>query len=134
MARPASEHPTRLELQILKVLWDRGPLKVRDVRRALAESGRDIAHTSVITTLNTMVDKGFLKRRKQGKAFLFSPRVARDAVCVQMLGDMVDRVFDGSAKAVVLGLFDCAELNAADLKELRRLINQKAKEREDERE
>ena len=126
MARPASEHPTRLELQILKVLWDRGPLK--------AESGRDIAHTSVITTLNTMVDKGFLKRRKQGKAFLFSPRVERDEVCVQMLGDMVDRVFDGSAKAVVLGLFDCAELNAADLKELRRLINQKAKEREDERE
>ena len=134
MARPASKHPTRLELQILKVLWDRGPLRVRDVRRALAERGRDIAHTSVITTLNTMVDKRFLKRRKQGKAFLFSPRVARDEVCAQILGDMVDRVFDGSAKAVVLGLFDCAELDAADLKELRHLINQKAKEREDERE
>jgi len=134
MARPPSEHPTRLELQILKVLWDRGPLKVRDVRAALAESGRDIAHTSVITTLNTMVDKGFLGRKKQGKAFLFSPRVERDQVCVRMLGDMVDRVFDGSAKAVVVGLLDCAELNADDLKELRRLINQKGKEREDERE
>ena len=134
MARPASGHPTGLELQILKVLWDRAPLMVRDVRRALAEMGRDIAHTSVITTLNTMVDKRFLKRRKQGNAFLFSPRVERDDVCVQMLGDIVNRVFDGSAKAVVLGLFDCAELDAADLKELRRLVNQKVKERQNERE
>ncbi len=134
MARPASEHPTGLELQILKILWDRAPLMVRDVRRALAEMGRDIAHTSVITTLNTMVDKRFLKRKKQGKAFLFSPRVERDEVCEQMLGDMVNRVFDGSVKAVVLGLFDCAELNAADLKELRRLISQKAKEQTNERE
>jgi len=134
MARPASGHPTGLELQILKVLWDRAPLMVRDVRQALAEMGRDIAHTSVITTLNTMVEKRFLKRRKQGKAFLFSPRVARDEVCAQMLGDIVDRVFDGSAKAVVLGLFDCAELDASDLKELRRLINQKVKEHQNERE
>ena len=130
MARPASEHPTGLELQILKILWDRAPLMVRDVRRALAEMGRDIAHTSVITTLNTMVDKRFLKRRKQGKAFLFSPRVERDKVCERMLGDMVNRVFDGSVKAVVLGLFDCAELNAADLKELRRLINHRVKVKE----
>ena len=134
MARPASEHPTGLELQILKILWDRAPLMVRDVRRALAEMGRDIAHTSVITTLNTMVDKRFLKRKKQGNAFLFSPRIEQDTVREQMLGDMVNRVFDGSVKAVVLGLFDHAELNAADLKELRRLINQKAKERQDERE
>ena len=51
-----------------------------------------------------------------------------------MLGDMVNRVFDGSAKAVVLGLFDCAELDAADLKELRRLINRKVKEGQNERE
>ncbi len=134
MARPASEHPTGLELQILKILWDRAPLMVRDVRRELAETGRDIAHTSVITTLNTMVDKRFLKRKKQGNAFLFSPSVEQATVCEQMLGDMVNRVFDGSVKAVVLGLFDHAELNATDLKELRRLINRKAKECQDERE
>jgi BlaI family penicillinase repressor len=133
VARPASDHPTGLELQILKVLWDRGPLMVRDVRQALAETGRRIAHTSVITTLNTMVEKRYLKRKKQGKAFLFSPRVERDEVRGQMLGDMVNRVFDGSAKAVVLGLFVCDALDAAELKELRRLVNQKAKERQDDR-
>lgn len=127
MARPAAEHPTELELQILKILWERAPLLVRDVRRALADLGRDIAHTSVITTLNTMVDKRYLKRKKQGKAFLFEPRVNRRDVSERMLGDMVNRVFDGSPAAVVLSLFNVSEIDSEDLKELRSIINQKAK-------
>jgi BlaI family transcriptional regulator, penicillinase repressor len=133
MARPKSEYPTELELQILKVLWGRSPLAVREVRDALAVAGRDLAHTSVITTLNVMVRKKYLCRSMQGKACLFVPRTSREEVSHRMLGDVVNRVFDGSAKAVLLGLFDCAELNAADLKELRRLMNQKAKERQNER-
>jgi BlaI family transcriptional regulator, penicillinase repressor len=128
MARPKSEHPTELELQILKVLWDRAPLPVRDVREALAQAGRDIAHTSVITTLNTMVTKRYLQRKREGKAFLFSPRVGREEVTGRMLGDVVDRVFDGSATAVMLSLFDRADLEASDLKELRRAIDRKMKE------
>ncbi len=133
MARPRSEYPTELELQILKVLWQRSPLPVREVREALAEGGRDLAHTSVITTLNVMVRKKYLRRRMQGNACLFEPRVSREEASRRMLGDMVHRVFDGSAKAVLLGLFDCAELDASELRELRRLIDEKAKEVRDER-
>jgi predicted transcriptional regulator len=128
MARPKSEHPTELELQILKVLWDRSPLMVREVREALAAAGRDIAHTSVITTLNTMVAKRYLRRQKMGKAFLFAPRVGREEVTARMLGDVVDRVFDGSAAAVMLSLFDRADLDARELRELRRAIDRKMKE------
>jgi BlaI family penicillinase repressor len=128
MARPRSDHPTELELQILKVLWDRSPLPVRDVRDALAAGGRDIAHTSVITTLNTMVTKRYLQRKKEGKAFLFSPLVGREEVTQRMLGDVVERVFDGSAAAVMLSLFDRADLDAKELKELRRAIDRKMKE------
>ena len=102
MARPASEHPTNLELQILQLLWEQSPLLVRDVRQMLADSGRDIAHTSVITTLNTMVDKRYLKRTKQGRSFLFSPRVSRDEISDRMLGHLFRRVFDGSLTAVIL--------------------------------
>jgi len=133
MARRQSEYPTELELQILKVLWQRSPLPVREVRDALAAAGRDLAHTSVITTLNVMVRKKYLRRWMQGNACLFEPRISREEASRRMLGDMVSRVFDGSAKAVVLGLFHWAGLNADDLKELRRLVNQKAKERQDER-
>jgi predicted transcriptional regulator len=125
MARPRSENPTELELQILKILWQRAPLAVREVRAALAEAGRDLAHTSVITTLNVMVRKKYLRRSMQGKACLFAPRAGRDETAQRMLKDVVDRVFDGSAKAVMLSLFDGAELDDGELKELRRLINER---------
>jgi len=128
MARPKSEHPTELELQILKVLWDQPPMTVRDVRQALAAAGRELAHTSVITTLNVMVRKEYLRRSMQGKACLFQPCVSRDTATRRMLDDLVARVFDGSARAVMLNLFDGADLDANDLKELRKLINQKAKQ------
>lgn len=128
MARPVSEQPTELELQFLKFLWEESPQPVREIRDALARAGRDIAHTSVITTLNTMVKKKFLKRTKQGNAFLFSPLVSREDVSNSMLGDVVDRVFDGSAKEVLLSLFGRSELNVDELKELRQLLNKRVRE------
>lgn len=121
-------HPTELELMILKILWEESPLLVRDIRARLAEIGRDLAHTTVITTLNTMCDKKQLRRKKDGKAFLFSPRVKQDSVSVSMLGDIVDRVFDGSAKNLMLSLFDQSEIDLDEIKELRKLLDQKAKE------
>ena len=127
MARPASEHPTGLELQILKILWERSPLPVREVRQALAGQGRPLAHTSVITTLNTMTGKGYLRRAMAGKACVFSPRLGREQVSRRLLGDLVDRVFDGSAKAVLLSLFDHEEINAEELRELRRVITARMK-------
>ena len=128
MARPRSEYPTELELQILKVLWERSPLAVREVREALAATGRELAHTSVITTLNVMARKKYVRRRMQGNACLFAPLLTRSDASRRMLGDVVDRMFDGSAKAVVLSLFDCADVDPGDLKELRQLINQKMRE------
>ncbi len=133
MARPKLEHPTQLELQILKLLWQRSPLPVREVRQALIEAGRDVAHTSVITTLNAMTRKKYLRRSMQGNACMFAPRISRENVQGGMLSDMVNRVYDGSAKELVLGLFDCGELDAEDLKELRALINRKTKEQKNER-
>jgi predicted transcriptional regulator len=127
MARPASEHPTELELQVLKILWEEAPLPVREIRKRLAGQGRPLAHTSVITTLGTMFDKKYVTRAAQGNAFYFSPRVAQDDVCRRMLGDIVDRVFDGSAAAVMLSLFECSDIDADELKELRRLVNRKLK-------
>ncbi|MGE5191938.1 MAG: BlaI/MecI/CopY family transcriptional regulator [Deltaproteobacteria bacterium] len=129
MARSASEHPTELELLILKVLWRESPLPVRDIRRALARAGRDLAHTTVITTLNVMVRKKFVKRTMEGKACLFAPRVTREQVSTRMLGDIVERVFDGSAAAVVLNLFDRADLKADELRELRQILRQKTQEK-----
>lgn len=131
MSRPESEYPTELELDILKILWNESPLPVREVRARLQrEAGRPLAHSSVITMLNIMHRKGYLRRKKEGKAFLFAPRVEKDRVTGNMMRDLVSRVFDGSAKAMVLNLLDTAELNADELVELRKLIGRKAKEQQ----
>jgi BlaI family penicillinase repressor len=128
MVRPAAEQPTELELQFLKLLWEKSPQPVREIRDSLAQAGRDIAHTSVITTLNTMVKKRLLVRKKEGKAFLFAPHVTREQVSRSVLGDLVNRVFDGSAKAVLLGIFEHTDIDVDELKELRKAIDQRMKE------
>ena len=127
MVRPSADQPTELELQFLKILWEKSPQLVRDIRDELAKTGRDIAHTSVITTLNTMVKKRLVTRKKDGNAFLFAPKVTRDEVSQSVLGDVVNRVFDGSAKAVLLGVFEHSDIDVDELKELRKLIDQRLK-------
>lgn len=129
MARPGSEHPTELELEILKVLWDQSPLPVRDVRARLEEkANRPLTHSTVITMLNIMHRKGFLRRKKEGKAFLFAPKVKKESVISKMMGDLLVRAFDGSPSTMALNLLETAELDAEELTELRKLINRKAKE------
>ena len=105
-------------------------MTVREIRDSLAESGRDLAHTSVITTLGTMVDKDQLRKLdpESGKAFRFEPRLQRHEVSSSMLGDLLDRLFDGSAEAVMQSLFDYKDLDEAEIKRLRRLLSQKLKE------
>ena len=80
MARKKSKHPTGQELEILKVLWERSPLAVREVREVMAEAGQDLAHTTLITTLGIMEKKGFVKKRKgSGRGYEFAPKVSREA-------------------------------------------------------
>lgn len=132
MARPPSDYPTELELQILKLLWEQSPRTVREIRDALAEQGRDLAHTSVITSLGTMVEKKQVKKLAPttGKAFRFSPVLAQKDVSQGMLGDIVERVFDGSTEALMLNLFDLQSLEVDEIKRLRKLINKKIREQQ----
>jgi len=131
MARPESENPTELELEILKILWDESPLPVRVVRARLeSQANRPLAHSSVITMLNIMHRKGFVRRKKEGKSFLFSPRLEKETVAGSIVGDVLSRVFEGSASEMMLNLLETADLDADELTELRKLITRKAKEQQ----
>ena len=130
MARPESEHPTELELEILKVLWADSPLPVREVRARLeSDCDRTLAHSSVITMLNIMHRKGFVTRKKDGKAFLFSPKVNRESVTGRMMGDLLSRLFDGSPSALVMNLIETSDVDADELAEMRKLLNRKTREK-----
>jgi len=124
MARRRSRHPTELELEILKVLWNRSPRTVREVREAMAAAGRELAHTSLITTLNVMYDKGFVTRTSadEGRGYAFSPKVSRMDVSQGMVGDLVELVFDGSTSAFLLSLLENEQLDGADHAGLRKAI------------
>lgn len=125
--------PSELELLILKVLWNAEsraelPLAVREIRERLKTLDRDLAHTSVITTLNIMVKKKFAKRRKHKNAFLFSPIVSLQDVSQKEVTTLLNRVFDGSAEHLLLALFDSNKVDAEQIAEMKKLINQKAKQ------
>ena len=75
-----------------------------------------------------MTCKKLLRRRREGNAYRFSPRVERQAVRQCMLGDVVDRLFDGSAAALMLSLFDRADLKPDDLARLRQFVDRKSRE------
>jgi BlaI family transcriptional regulator, penicillinase repressor len=131
MPRSVPENPTELELEILKVLWSESPLPVRDVRLRLErDAGRALAHTTVITMLNIMHRKGLLRRKREGKAFLFFPKVERGRVTGKMMSDLMLRAFDGSPTALVLNLLETADLDDGEIAELRKMIARKAKEQQ----
>jgi predicted transcriptional regulator len=124
MARKKSKHPTELELEILNVLWEQAPRTVREVREVMASAGRELAHTSLITTLNIMFDKGFVKRTsaEEGRGYAFFPRVSRMEVSQSMVGDLVERIFEGSTSAFLLSLLENEQLDGADHADLRKVI------------
>ena len=122
--------PSRLELQMLRVLWGQSPLNVEQVRTRLnAEKGvRKLAYSSVITVLNILVDKGYASREKQGRAFVFAPLIEQKTVSQGFFRDLANRLFDGSSKAMMLELLGEADIDADDVREIQRLINKRKRE------
>jgi BlaI family transcriptional regulator, penicillinase repressor len=122
MARPANEHPTDGELEILRALWDLKSATLGQVCQAL-RADRDVATTTVATMLGVMLDKGLVRRKKGPRGNLWTAAVTHDAAAKGMVGKLVDGVFDGSASRLVAHLVEGGKLSAAELTELRELID-----------
>lgn len=123
MPRPKHEHPTPGELEVLKILWDEGACTVREVMEILNRD-RQRAYTSVMSLLNVMTDKRLVRRKPQGRAFVYLPRVARDKTLGRMVGDLLGRVFEGSSSALVAQLLDQSNPTHDELDKIRHAIDQ----------
>jgi BlaI family penicillinase repressor len=122
MVRPKSDHPTPAELEVLKILWEQGPLTVREVMHHM--NGRpDRAYTTVMSLLGVMHDKNLLERRSQGKAFVYSSAADQQGTLSAMLSDLVQRAFQGSSSALVAHLLEGENPSSEDLDEIRQLIS-----------
>lgn len=124
MARKPSSYPTELELEILKVLWDSGPMRVREVRDALA-SVRGLAYTTVMTMMGIMTKKGYLRRTKADGGYIYRAVTQRDRLRRDMTQDFVTRVFGGSPAMGIMHLLESSELDAGEREQIRALINRK---------
>lgn len=121
MSRPKQEQPTSGELEVLKVLWDRGPSTVREVMEVLNQT-RERAYTSVMSLLNVMTEKRLLVREPRGRAFVYRPRTGRDKTLGRLVSNLLSRAFEGSTSQLVMHLLDNAQPSADELAQIQQAI------------
>jgi predicted transcriptional regulator len=121
--RPKSPTLTEQELEIMKIVWDRKAATVRDVYEALRER-RKIAYTTVMTMMNILEQKKHLKKRRTERAYVYEATRPRHQVIKGMVREFVGRVFDGSARPLLVHLVEDRRLSEKDLREIRRAIRE----------
>ena len=99
--KPVIPRPTQSELEILSVLWQRGPSTVRDVHNEMNRT-KETGYTTVLKFLQIMTEKGLVERNESERAHIYLARVPQSTTQRQMVGDLLNRVFDGSARNLVL--------------------------------
>jgi BlaI family transcriptional regulator, penicillinase repressor len=121
--RPSSTTLTPQELELMKIVWQKGEVSVRDVYETLLDR-RKIAYTTVMTMMRVLEKKGHVKTRRDGRAFLYRASKPERQVLRSMVREFVDRVFNGSAQPLLVHLVEDRRLSEKELEELDRLIRE----------
>jgi len=113
---------TEQELEIMKVVWRLETATVRQVYETMLEHRR-IAYTTVMTMMNILEQKGYLKKRQDDRAYVYRPSQPKQQVIRSMVREFVNRVFNGSAEPLLVHLVEDQHLDAKDLEEIRKTIS-----------
>lgn len=127
MARRKSGTLTDLELEIMQVLWREGETTVEVIRGLLDRRGRSLALPSVRTMLLILQEKGYLTRRRAGRCFFYRPVVSEDQAHKGLLGDLINRAFEGSASQLIAALVNNRLVSKKELRRVKVLIEQHEK-------
>jgi BlaI family transcriptional regulator, penicillinase repressor len=122
MARE-TQKPTVSELEILRILWARGPSTVREVHEALSKKKR-MGYTSVLKLMQIMFDKGSVRRNEDQRAHVYEANHAAEKTKRQLAGDVLQRVFDGSASQLMMHALAGRKGSKEEVEELRRLLDE----------
>ena|SRR5437899_9440163 len=112
--------PTASELEILRVLWGRGPSTVREVHEALSEKG----YTTVLKLLQIMTTKGTVRRNETQRAHVYEVCLPAEQTKRQLAGDMLQRVFEGSASQLMMHALAGNKASRDEIEEIRRLLDE----------
>ncbi|HEV2578592.1 MAG TPA: BlaI/MecI/CopY family transcriptional regulator [Acidobacteriaceae bacterium] len=120
---PAAKHLplTKLELQLMQVIWRRGASTVSEVQECLDQQ---LAYTTVQTMLNILLRKGKVKRQLRGRAFVYSAAVTEEKASTNALKDLIDRMFGGSSEELVMSLIKSRQLDPEKIAELTRRLEE----------
>jgi predicted transcriptional regulator len=114
--------PTDAELELLTVLWSVGPATVRQVYTVVAK-GRPAQYSTVLKILQIMADKGLVERDETQRAHVYRAARPREWTQRQLAGDLLERAFSGSAKALLVGALSAKKTSKKELEELRKLLS-----------
>ena len=115
--------PTAAELELLAVLWTRGPSTVRDVHETIA-GRRPTQYTTVLKLLQIMAEKGLVERNEEARAHLYRASRPMEWTQRQLAGDLLERAFGGSAKSLVMGALSSRKTSKKELAEIRKLLDE----------
>jgi predicted transcriptional regulator len=121
MAKPNLELGSA-ELEVLKVLWEKGPSPVRDVLEVLHERGRRVAYTTVLTILTRLEQKGMVTSDRTEQAYIYKAKLSRQRVTTARLQALVRDLYDGAAAPLVLQLVQSGKFSPEEIAQLHRLI------------
>jgi predicted transcriptional regulator len=122
MAREKKQYPTQKELAILKVLWSRGPSTVRQVNDAISEQQKT-GYTTTLKLMQIMTEKGLLTRDDEPFKHVYKPAVSEEITQKQIVANMLDTVFAGSAEKLVMRALDTRQVSPEELKKIRQLLD-----------
>ncbi|HET8966676.1 MAG TPA: BlaI/MecI/CopY family transcriptional regulator [Candidatus Acidoferrum sp.] len=123
MKDASPQKPTAAELQILQVLWERGPSTVRDVHDALQEE-KALGYTTVLKLMQIMTTKGLVRRDENQRAHVYEAQQPAEKTKRQFAADMLERVFDGSARDLMLHALAAQRSTRQEIEELRSLLDE----------
>lgn len=118
-----TQKPTVSELEILRILWARGPSTVREVHEALVRK-KQIGYTTVLKLMQIMTEKGSVRRNEEQRAHVYEANQAAEKTKRQLAGDVLQRVFDGSASQLMMHALAGRKGSKAEIEELRRLLDE----------
>lgn len=116
----------RLELQIMNIVWEKGKATVHDVKDVLGK-GRKPAYSTILTMMRKLETKGYLEHDVDDRTYVYRPTISQQAARRGILGDIVDRLFEGSLSLLLNSLVEQNHISEKELKQIQKLIKERGK-------
>jgi predicted transcriptional regulator len=123
MARRKNSRPTDRELTILRILWDKGPSTVRQVNEAMSQD-EDTGYTTTLKLMQIMVEKGLVLRDDSQFKHVYRPALTEEKAQKQLVSDLLDRAFSGSAQKLVMRALSAKKVTAKELASIKKMLEE----------